>query len=330
LNLRMKTVAVARHAMATRFEIVLCGGSETALRAAGEAALDEIERLEGQLSLFRETSELAHLNARAAAEPVRVSPPVFELLRRAQSLSRETDGAFDVTVAPLMRCWGFHRGEGRVPDAEDLARARERVGMSLVGLGEVDCTVRFTRPGVMLDLGALGKGYAVDCAVDILREAGVKSALIHGGTSTAYGLGEPPGAEHWTVALPRPEFGPQFLSPGAAPGRDLPGTILTKVNLRDEALSVSAIWGRSFAAGGRTYGHVMDPRVGAPVEGAVMSAVVAPSAADTDALSTALLVLGAAGPEHLAMRWPELRTWVVSPRTPAGEFPVHTRGIPVV
>jgi len=322
----MKTIAVARNAMATRFEIVLYGESEAALRAAGEAALDEIERLEGQLSLFRETSEIAHLNARAAAEPVRVSPPVFELLRRAQELSRETEGAFDVTVAPLMRCWGFQQGEGRVPDAEELAGARERVGMSLVALGEADCTVRFARPGVMLDLGALGKGYAVDCAVDILRETGMTSAFIHGGTSTAYGLGTPPEAEHWTVALPRPEFGPQFLAPGATPGRDLPEAVLAKINLRDEALSVSAIWGRSFAAGGRTYGHVMDPRVGAPVEGAVLAAVVAPSAADTDALSTALLVLGAAGQERLARRWPELRTWVVSPRTAAGEFPVHTRG----
>jgi len=325
----MKTLAVARNAMATRFEIVLFGESEATLRAAGEAALDEVERLEGQLSLFRETSEIAHVNARAAAGPVRVSPPVFELLRRAQDLNRETEGAFDVTVAPLMRCWGFHRGDGRVPETAALAHARERVGGGLVELSETDFTVRFTRPGVMLDLGALGKGYAVDCAVEILREAGMTRALIHGGTSTAYGLGAPPGAEHWTVALPRPEFGPQLLVPGAAPGPDLPQAVLTRVGLRDEALSVSAIWGRSFAAGDRTYGHVMDPRVGAPVEGAVMAAVVAPSAADSDALSTALLVLGPAGQERLGTQRPELRTWVVSPRTPAGEFPVQERGIPL-
>jgi thiamine biosynthesis lipoprotein len=329
LNLRMKTLAVARHAMATRFEIVLHGDDEAMLRAAGEAALDEIERLEGQLSLFRETSEIAHLNARAAAGPVRVSPPVFELLRRAQVLSRETDGAFDVTVAPLMRCWGFHQGEGRVPDSAELARARDCVGMPLVVLDEADFTVRFARPGVMLDLGALGKGYAVDCAADILGEAGVPSALIHGGTSTVYGLGAPPGAGHWTVALPRPEFGTALLAPGATPGRDLADAVLAKVHLRDEALSVSAIWGRSFTAGGRTYGHVLDPRVGAPVEGAVMAAVVAPSAADSDALSTALLVLGAAGQERLAALRPGLRTCVVSPRTPAGEFPVQERGIPL-
>ena len=325
----MKTLAVARHAMATRFEIVLHGDDEAMLRAAGEAALDEIERLEGQLSLFRETSEIAHVNARAAAGPVRISPPVFELLRRAKELSRETEGAFDITVAPLMRCWGFHRGEGRVPDAEELACARERVGGWLVDLSGADFTVRFTRPGVRLDLGALGKGYAVDCAVDILREAGMTSALIHGGTSTAYGLGAPPGAEHWIVALPRPEFGTALLAPGATPGGDLPDAVLAKVYLRDEALSVSAIWGRSFTAGGRTYGHVLDPRVGAPVEGAVMAAVVAPSAADSDALSTALLVLGAAGQERLAALRPGLRTCVVSPRTPAGEFPVQERGIPL-
>lgn len=307
----MKTVAVARNAMATRFEIVLHGEDEIALRAAGEAALDEVERLEGQLSLFRETSEVAHVNARAALEPVRVSASVFALLQRAQTLSRETDGAFDITVAPLMRCWGFHRGEGCVPEVEELSRVRQQVGWSFVELDEVNRTVRLTQPGVRLDLGAIGKGYAVDCAVEVLRDAGVTSAFLHGGTSTVYGLGVPPDAECWTVALPRPESGPQLLAPGASAGRNLAETEFARVALRDEALSVSAIWGRTFEAEGRTYGHVMDPRIGRPVEGAVMAAVAGPNAADTDAWSTALLVLGPAGRERLTAQRPEWRAWVM-------------------
>jgi FAD:protein FMN transferase len=323
----MKTVAVARNAMATRFEIVLHGMNEVALRAAGEEALDEIERLEGRLSLFRNTSEIADLNARAAHEPVRVSPQVFRLLRRARQLARLTEGAFDPTIAPLMRCWGFLSSAGRVPDADEVARAREQVGAELVELNESEFTVRFARPGVMLDLGAIGKGFAVDCAAEVLREAGVESALLHGGTSTAYGLGAPPHTEAWNIALPRPECGPRLLAPGATVSPEEPGAILAIVPLRDESLSVSAVWGRSFEADGHVYGHVMDPRVGVPVEGAVMAAVVAPSATDTDALSTALLVLGAMGGDTVAAMGPGVGTLVVERTAGIPPYRIEARGI---
>jgi thiamine biosynthesis lipoprotein len=99
--------------MATRFEIVLHGENEVRLRAAAEEALDEIERLEAQLNLYQPTSEISHINARAAFELVRVEPSLFRLLQHARRLSQETEGAFDITVAPLMRCWGFMRGTGR-------------------------------------------------------------------------------------------------------------------------------------------------------------------------------------------------------------------------
>src|SRR5258708_34664995 len=120
----MQTIAVARNAMATRFEIALHGENPVALRAAGEEALDEIERLEGQLSLYRPTSEIAHLNARAAHEPVRVTPNLFHLLEQARKLSVESGGAFDITIAPLVRCWGFMGGTGQLPQPEEVAKAR--------------------------------------------------------------------------------------------------------------------------------------------------------------------------------------------------------------
>src|SRR5258708_28442671 len=212
----MPEITLARHAMATRFEIVLHGPDPAQLRAAGEEALDEIDRLEARLSLFRESSEIAHLNARAAHEPVRVTPALFGLLTHAQQLYRETEGAFDITIAPLVRCWGFMKGSGQVPDANDLASARLRVGMNLVVLKPADRTVRFSRPGVMLDLGAIGKGYAIERAADILRDAGVASALLHGGTSSVYALGRPPEAEFWSVAIEHPPL------PGGPPPPLLP------------------------------------------------------------------------------------------------------------
>src|SRR5215831_260933 len=197
-------VRLARHAMATRFEIVLPGENAAALRAAGEEALHEIDRLEAQLSLYRPASEIALVNVRAAKEPVRVTPSLFALLEHAQRLHAETGGAFDITIAPLVRCWGFMGGTGHMPHAKELAEARAKVGMNQVRLSAQDSTVRFAREGVMLDFGAIGKGYAIERAVEVLREAGVTSALLHGGTSTIFALGHPPEAEFWQVALEQP------------------------------------------------------------------------------------------------------------------------------
>ena len=118
-------------------------------------------------------------------EPVTVTPSLFRLLQQAQQLSRETGGAFDITIAPLIRCWGFMGGTGSMPLPDELAEARAMVGMNLVELDEGAFTVRFARPGVMLDFGAIGKGYAVERAAGLVREAGVTGALINGGTSTA-------------------------------------------------------------------------------------------------------------------------------------------------
>src|SRR5262252_3341788 len=130
----MAVVTLARHAMATRFEFVLHGENPVSLRAAGEEALEEIDQLESRLSLYRPSSEIAHLNARAAFEPVRVTPALFSLLEQAKRLSEESHGAFDITVAPLVRCWGFMSGKGRKPLPKELDQARAVVGFHLVEL----------------------------------------------------------------------------------------------------------------------------------------------------------------------------------------------------
>jgi len=300
--------------MATRFEVVLHGENPAALRAAGEEALRLVEALEGQLSLFRAGSEIARLNARAAREPVRVTPALFALLQQARKLSEESGGAFDITVAPLVRCWGFMGGDGRLPRPEEVAEARLKVGMGLVQLGPEDCTVRFAREGVMLDLGAIGKGYAVERAAEVLREAGVTSALLHGGTSTVQAIGQPPGEEYWKVAIETP-----------SPSVESPRRLLAMVPLNDEAMSVSGVWGNSFEAGGRTYGHIIDWRTGEPASGTVLAAVVLPSAAETDALSTALLTLGVDGHDRIAGLRPAMRTLVVSEA--GGQLRVEAKGI---
>jgi thiamine biosynthesis lipoprotein len=296
----MQTVTLARNAMATRFELVLHGNNAAGLQAAGEEALDEVDRLENLLSLYRPRSEIAQINARAAREPVLVSPEVFSLLQHAQRLSAETGGAFDITIAPLVRCWGFMGGTGKMPTPEEVATARELVGMHQVLLDEGNRTVRFAREGVMLDLGAIGKGFAVEHAAEILREAGVTSALIHGGTSTVYAIGHPPDHEAWRIAIERPAL-------SESESLELP-----TVSLRDEAMSVSAISGRAFQADGKSFGHVLDPRTGQPTEAAELSVVVLPSATETDALSTALLTRGVEGYDEMADLRPKMQSLLVT------------------
>jgi thiamine biosynthesis lipoprotein len=297
--------------MATRFEIALHGDDPVALRAAGEEALEEIDRLEAQLSLYRASSELARLNREAHERPVRVTPGLFRLLTRALELSRETGGAFDITIAPLVRCWGFMGGTGTgvMPEAAALAEARTKVGSEHIALDAGRLTVHFTRAGVMLDLGAIGKGHAVDRAAAALRAAGVGSALIHGGTSTSMALGRQPDGTRWKVGV-------------IAPNQNSSAKPLTVVELEDESLSVSAVWGRSFRIGEKTYGHIIDPRTGAPAESARLTAVVLPSATETDALSTALLT----APElmdEMVKQHPRLRCLVASGSEDSPQMATH-------
>ena len=249
---------LATWAMGTRFELVL-DGDGPGLRAAGEAALAEVEECDRLLSLFERDSLVSHLNRWAAERPVRVDLDTFDLLATCADIHAASGGAFDVTVAPLMESHGFR------PE-----RSGGAVGGDRIDLDPTARTVRFAREGLRLDLGAIAKGHALDLAAAVLRESGVESALLHGGTSTVVALGAPPGLDGWRVAL--------------EPGDDAPCAVL-----RDEALSVSAQHGRTNARG---QGHVMDPRRASPAETTDVVAVVAPSARIADGWSTALLVLG--------------------------------------
>ena len=315
----METVRLALEAMATRFELVLHGDDAVRLRAAGEEALAEIKRLEAQLSFYRPSSEISRINAQAADGPVRVEPRLFRLLQTARRLHDETGGVFDLTIAPLMRCWGFVNDTGHLPDTEVLAEARRRTGMHLLTLDEAAFTVAFARPGVQLDLGAIGKGYAIEEAAQTLTDAGVESAFLHGGTSTIHAIGTPPDEESWNVAVSYPDASTD------TPTND---DVLAVVPLANEALSVSAVWGKAFVADGTTYGHVIDPRSGRPVEGALLAAAAGPSAMICDALSTALLVLGREAKERIGHFSDIMRAMVVCPADETDGFEMIEAGIP--
>jgi FAD:protein FMN transferase len=263
-------VRAAIDAMATRFELVIVadGMDANRARAIGEEALAEIARLEDRLSLFRPSSDIAGINAAATERPVKVEPALFSLLQRCMQLSAACDDAFDVTVGPLTRLW---RGAAAVPPAPAIEEARRRTGWRHVILDAEESTIRFARADMMIDLGAAGKGYAVDRAIDTLHSHGVSGA--------------PPGESAWPVGWSGDPCGNPFA-------------------LRDGALSVSAVHGRMFSSGGRTYGHVIDPRTGWPTGDTLSAAVTGPASFECDVLSTALLVRGAGWLPTLRARFP--------------------------
>jgi thiamine biosynthesis lipoprotein len=269
---------VGRRAMATSFEVLVPWGTPDG-QAAAEAALDLVDRLEAQLTVYRDASEVSRLNRLAAVRPVPVEAGLFALLQLCERLAADTGGAFDPTSGPLIKAWGFFRRQGRVPADDEIAAARDRVGiLRFVELDVERRTVRFRRAGVEVNFGSIGKGYALDRATGMMgSEFGVTSALLHAGGSSVLAVGTPPGDRRgWEVGVRHPWRG----------GR------LGVVRLAGRALATSAATYQHFDYNGRKLGHLLDPRTGRPAEGVASATAIAPTAAEADALATAFYVLG--------------------------------------
>jgi thiamine biosynthesis lipoprotein len=265
--------------MGCTFGVAAYGTGRATLARQVESAFDEARQIESWLSNYQPESELSRLNRTAAEAPVPVSSKLFALLTKAREYSRGSNGAFDMTVGPLVRAWGFHEGNGRLPDAAALDHARNRTGFQLVRLNPTNKTVVFARNGVELDPGGIGKGYAVDRMVEVLRNAGVKSALVNACHSSIYALGAPPeNPKGWALEIEHPTNS---------------GTV-EEVLLKDQSLSTSGSTERFFEASGHRYSHILDPRTGQPAEGLLAVTVVAPNALDSEVWSTALFVNGIA------------------------------------
>ncbi len=273
------TVRLATSAMATDFSVILNEAHRDdprqPLRWASEA-LDVIHLLEDQLSVYRPHTELSQLNRVAATRPVAVEERLFELLCRAREIWRETDGCFDPTSGPLITLWRQCRKEVRLPTAAEIAERLTLVGLNAVKFGD-DSSMAFDRTGVELNLGSIGKGYALDRAAEILLEHELTEWLIQGGHSSVIARGGHNGLPGWPVGLRNPLL----------PQRRL-GTIL----LRDQALATSGTAVQHFRFEGKRYGHIIDPRSGWPTDNLLSVTVLAPTAAEADALSTAFFVGG--------------------------------------
>jgi len=269
------TVRLGSPAMASDFEVILNPGPASRLEAAS-AALQLVDRLEDQMSVYRFHSELSRLNARAAQEPVAVEPQLFELLSRAVQFSFETGGGFDPTSGPLVALWRHCKKERRLASDKEVADACGRLGCHKVVFDREASTIRYTEPGVTLNLNAMGKGYALDRAAELLNPT-VADWLMHGGHSSILAHGNHTGCEGWPIAISHPLF---------------PGRQLATLRLKDRGMSTSGSMVQFFRHEGRRYGHIIDPRTGWPVETMLSVTVLAANAAQAEALSTAFFVIG--------------------------------------
>jgi thiamine biosynthesis lipoprotein len=266
---------VNRTAMACRFEVTLPLGDQAGVAIATDA-LDEIDRLESQLSVFRENSEISRINGQAATEAVRVEESLFDLLTLCNKLHRDTEGTFDITSGPLTRCWGFLKREGRVPSIDDIESARLSVGGEKVLLHDETRTIRFLRSGMEVNLGSIGKGYALDRVAASMRDR-VANAVLNAGASSILAIGAGHRDQGWSVGLRHPRDKNQRLA---------------TLNLRDCAVSTSGSEEQFFDHEGQRYGHIINPRSGWPARDVTSVSVVARSAAVSDALATAFYIGG--------------------------------------
>ena len=276
---RAYLTSVGRRAMACQFQAFFNAGQYEQAEEAAIEALDLVERIEAQLTVYRPDSELSQLNQNAGEDSVEVEENLFELIEQSLDLTKQTAGAFDVTAGPLSQVWGFARGEGRLPKESELAEALAHVGSRLLHLDADARSVHYLDPLVEINLGGIGKGYALDEAADAIEEEGVADFLLHGGQSSVIARGRNADRDRgWSVGLVHP------LNPKQR---------LAELILVDKALSTSGSGTQLIRHQGRRLGHILDPRTGWPAEGVLSATVVTEAAAEADALSTALFVMGA-------------------------------------
>lgn len=257
----------SHEAMATTFEVIILHEDARYAEQAAQAAFDKLDQLEQDLSQYIENSDISRINNLTAGQSIRVSLETFECLRLSRRINAETNGAFDITIGSLMSCWLNPDKSLRIPSKEELNIARQRTGMDLFKLDESQYTVELLRDSVQIDLGGIGKGYAIEKMAELLGDWSIDVALIHGGYSSALAVGSPPGTKGWPVTLSNPRNRKQTLA---------------GLFLKNQALSGSGV------QKGR---HIIDPRTARPVEGRCAAWACACDAATADALSTAFMVM---------------------------------------
>ncbi len=263
--------------MGTLFKIALYAPDEATAKKAARAAFDRIAELNRIMSDYLATSELMQLCKKAGGEPVRVSAELFDILTKAQEFARLSDGAFDVSVGPVVRLWRRARRTGQLPPMDELAKAVKLVGHANIKLDAKNRTVQLLVAGMLLDLGGIAKGYAAQAALEVLRRHGIRQALVAAGGDIAIG-DSPPDARGWKI--------------GIAPLKNPDGPPSHYLLLKNAAVSTSGDAEQFVEIGGKRYSHIVDPKTGIGLVGRRSVTVIAKKGTTADALATALCVLG--------------------------------------
>jgi thiamine biosynthesis lipoprotein len=286
--------------MGTYAHIILVTADSASGAPVAASALASFARVDSLMSNWTTTSEVARINREAGAGTTVIHPEVARVVQASLDVGRETGGAFDITVEPLVRLWGFLGGRKRVPSDEEVRATLLHVGADKLEFNAARRTLRFADPAVRIDLGGIAKGYAVDVVAESLAASGVRDALVDlSGNMMA--LGTPADADHWRIGIrdPRDRMG-YFARLALRPG---------------ESISTSGKYEQFVAQDGKTYGHILDPKTGRSADGLISVTVVAHSAFDSDAWDTPLFVLGPERARRIASENDLIRVVLVEPGT---------------
>jgi thiamine biosynthesis lipoprotein len=261
--------------MSTVVEITAVG-KEKECRIAVKKAFDEMKRIDSLMNTYHDDSEISHINKAAGISAVGVSVDTLTVIKQALEIADLTNGAFDITVAPLMDLWGFRNGVKLIPDSRDINERLSLVDYTKVIVNESQSTVKLARVGMQMDVSGIAKGYAVDKAINILKNLGIRDAIVNAG-GDIYALGSPPEKDSWWIGIRHPKERTELLG---------------VLRLKDEAVATSGDYENYFEEGENRYCHIIDTNTGYPVQGVASVTIVADNTAKADALATAVFPMG--------------------------------------
>ncbi|HHT9108397.1 MAG TPA: FAD:protein FMN transferase [Candidatus Wunengus sp. YC63] len=277
----IKLLKQTRMIMGTFAEVSIYSSDEKTAGKAIEESLDEMERIDRIMSNYKKESELSRLNKKAVKSPVPCNGELLDVIERSQYYSELSGGAFDITVSPIVALWGFFSEKGHVPPDKEIEKVLPAVSYKNIVINKSNdtkkpATIFLKNTQTQIDLGAIGKGYAVDKALEIIRKFGINNGCINLG-GNIYVLGTPPGKNAWKIGVQHPRNS---------------GEILGYLELKNEATATSGDYERFFEFNGKRYSHIINPQTGRPVSGTIATTIVATTGTEVDALSTSVFVLG--------------------------------------